>query len=124
MSRVRGIRGATTADSNSEDAVVEATGELLRELVDRNGINVEDVAAAIFTTTDDLDTKYPASVARQQLGWEYVALMDAQQVNVRDGLPLCIRVLLLVNTDKAPQDLRNVYLKGAANLRESGDEEV
>lgn len=123
MSSVRGIRGATTADSNSNDAVVEATGKLLRDLVDQNDIDLGDVAAAIFTTTDDLDTKFPASVARQQLGWEYVALIDAQQVSVRGGLPLCIRVLLLVNTDKAPQDLKNVYLKQAANLRE-GDEEV
>ena len=119
MSRVLGIRGATTADSNTGEAVAEATAEMLDELVRRNGLKVDDVAAAVFSTTADLDTRYPASVARLEMGWEYVALMDVQQADVRGGVPLCIRVLLLVNTDRAPHDLVNVYLRGAAGLREA-----
>jgi chorismate mutase len=117
MTRLRGIRGATTADSNSEEAVVEATSELLLSVVDGNGIDLEDVAAVIFTTTEDVDGEYPATVARKVLGWEYVPLLDVQQMKTSGGVELCIRVLMLVNTDKGPEELTHVYLKGARDLR-------
>ena len=117
MNRVRGLRGATTADGNTEEALIAATKELLEKLVDANDIDAEDVAAVLFTATDDLGAFHPARVARAILGWEHVALMDLQQMKVRDSLPLCIRVLLLINTGKASHELTNVYLKGAANLR-------
>ena len=118
MFRVRGIRGATTSDSNTVDDMTEATSQLLKELVRRNGIDADDVAAALFSTTSDLSSMYPASVARLQLGWVHVALMDVQQVEVRGGVPLCIRVLLLVNTTRSSQELENVYMNGAVGLRD------
>ena len=123
MVRVHGIRGATTADANTREAILQATGELLAKLVEDNELEVDDVAAAFFTTTKDLDAEFPAQAARR-LGWEYVALMGAREMNVPDSLAQCIRVLLLVNTGKAPGELNNVYLRGAVNLRDRGIREA
>ena len=123
MTGVRGIRGATTADTNSKEAILEATKELLGRLVEANDIDVDDVAAAYFTATDDLDAEFPALAARQR-GWTKTALMCAREMNVGDGADRCIRVLLLVNTDKALEEIEFVYLKGASDLRSRGTEEV
>ena len=121
MSKMRGIRGATTSDSNSVEDVSEATSVLLNEILSRNSIMADDIAAALFSTTDDLNSMYPASVARVSLGWEHVALMDVQQAKVQNEVALCIRVLLLINTDKDAKDLNNVYLKGAVGLLDNND---
>ena len=75
MSRVRGIRGATTSDGNTREAILDATTELLAKLVEANDIQPDDVAAAIFTTTEDLNADFPA-VAARRMGWRYVALLD------------------------------------------------
>ena len=123
MTKVRGIRGATTADCNTREAIVQATKELLEELIEANDIEADDVAAAIFSTTPDLNAEFPA-VAARQLGWVYVALMCGHEMAVPDAQARCVRVLILINTDKSPQELRNVYLKGAKNLRDRGTEEV
>ena len=123
MTGVRGIRGATSADTNSKEAILEATTELLGRLVEANDIDVDDVAAAYFTATDDLNAEFPALAARQ-MGWTSAALMCAREMNVEDGAKRCIRVLLLVNTDKTPEDIEFVYLRGASNLRSRGMEEV
>jgi chorismate mutase len=119
MTKVRGIRGATTANSNSRDAILSATKELLDRLIEANDIDPDDVAAAIFTTTPDLNAEFPAAAARL-MGWTYVALMGASEVYVSDAPPMCIRVLILTNTEKSAKELQNVYLKGAANLRSRG----
>ena len=123
MARVRGIRGATTADANTKEAILQATSELLAKLVEDNALELDELAAAFFTTTDDLDAEFPAQAARR-LGWEYVALIGAREMNVPDSLAQCIRVLLLVNTDKAPGEFNNVYLREAVNLRDRGMGEV
>jgi chorismate mutase len=123
MTGVRGIRGATSADTNSKEAILEATTELLGRLVEANDVDVNDVAAAYFTATDDLNAEFPALAARQ-MGWTETALMCAREMNVEDGAKRCIRVLLLVNTDKALEEIEFVYLKRASNLRSRGTEEV
>jgi chorismate mutase len=123
MARVRGIRGATTADSNTREAITQATKELLGRLVEDNDIQVDDVAAAFFTTTEDLNAEFPALAARQ-MGWDYVALLDGQEMRVPKAQDRCIRVLLIINTDKSPQKLNHVYLKGAASLRDRWTEEA
>ena len=122
MSMVRGIRGATTADNNSKEAIVEATKEMLAELIEANDVVPDDVAAAIFSTTRDLNAEFPA-VAARLMGWNYVALMCGHEMAVPDAQTQCIRVMVLVNTEKSPQELSNVYLRGAANLRDRGMEE-
>jgi chorismate mutase len=123
MTGVRGIRGATSADTNSKEAILEATTELLGRLVEANDVDLDDVAAAYFTATDDLNAEFPALAARQ-MGWTETALMCAREMNVEDGAKRCIRVLLLVNTDKALEEIEFVYLKRASNLRSRGTEEV
>jgi chorismate mutase len=114
----RGFRGATTASANTKAAINDATEEMLRALVKVNDLAPEFIAAASFFVTPDLNAEYPASVARRRLGWTYVALTDAVEIDVPYGLPMCIRVLILANTEKAPEEIKNVYLRGAENLRQ------
>ena len=117
MAKVRGLRGATTADANTRDDILEATSELLERLVEANDVNTDDIAAVTFSTTKDLDAEFPAVAARVHMGWSDVAIMCGHEMDVPGGQERCIRVLILVNTDKSPQDLEMVYLRDAANLR-------
>ena len=114
-----GIRGATTAEDNSRDSILSATKELLQRITDENDLDKSQVAAVWFTTTSDLNAEYPALAARQ-LGWMNAALLCAHEMAVPNGLPRCIRVLILVNTSKSPEDLKYVYLKEAQGLRTQG----
>ena len=118
MSKVRGIRGATTSDRNTKEAIVEAASEMLSQLIEANDIDPDDVAAALFTTTTDLTAEFP-TVAARRMGWTGVALMNGHEMAVPDAQGQCIRVLVL-NTDKSPSELSHVYLKGAVNLRARG----
>ena len=121
MTKVRGIRGATTADTNTRDDVLGATKALLEELIKANNIDPNDVAAAFFTTTPDLNAEFPAAAARL-MGWTYVALMGASEIDVPDAPPLCVRVLILINTDKPASEIMNIYQCGAEHLRSRGVE--
>ncbi|XWX04789.1 chorismate mutase [Aggregatilineales bacterium SYSU G02658] len=116
MLMVRGVRGAITADANTAEAIHAATTEVLREIVRLNGIQPEDVASVLFTTTPDLNAAFPAKAARD-MGWHQVALMGFQEMDVPDGVKLCIRVLVHWNTTKQQHELEHVYLKGAVSLR-------
>lgn len=115
---VRGIRGATTADENSRQAILEATKDLLQAILVANDLALEDVASALFTVTADLDATFPALAARQ-IGWDLVPLTCAREIDVPGSLRGCVRVLLHVNTDRPAAEIRHVYLKGAERLRES-----
>ena len=121
MTVCRGIRGATVADENTAEAIYEATRELLSKLIEANEIEEQDVAAAYFTMTPDLNACFPAAAARQ-LGWNQTALMGATEVDVPGSLDKCIRILILLNTDKMPADLVSLYLNGTATLRAQGVE--
>ena len=105
MTKVRGIRGATTADDNTKEAILDATRELLENLVNTNGVVIDDIAAVTLTTTRDLNATFPAVAARKYLGWDDVALICGHEMNVPDAQPRCIRVLMLVNTDKSPREI-------------------
>lgn len=112
----RGIRGATTADENTAEAIVAATKELLERIVAANGLKVEDVASVIFTTTPDLNAQFPALAARQ-LGWQDAALLCAREIDVPGSLERCIRVLIHWNTEKNAAEIKHVYLEGAKALK-------
>lgn len=114
----RGVRGATTADANTQEAILAATRDLLQEMVRLNGFTPEDVASAWFTVTHDLNAAFPATAARQ-LGWDLVPLMDALEIDVIGAMPMCIRALVNINTEKRQDEIQFVYLKGAAGLRAS-----
>jgi len=117
----RGIRGATTTQENIDTAIYAATRELLTQLIDANQIDQENVAAAYFTVTTDLDAAYPAAAARQ-LGWNSTALMCSTEIPVPGSLPRCIRVMVLYNTEKSQLEMVNIYLNGTDVLRLQGVE--
>lgn len=113
---VRGIRGATTVDHNSSEAILAATRELLLAIIAANGVKPDDIASALFTTTPDLTAEYPARAARE-LGWGAVPLLGATEMQVDGGLPRCIRVLVHVNTRKSASSIKHIYLRYARSLR-------
>ena len=117
---VRGIRGATTATANTAQAIIEATEELLSELVNLNDLDSNEIASAFFTTTPDLNAEFPAHAARR-LGWLNVPMlcghdMQVLQPNPR-GVPMCVRVLLMYNTPRPQSAMRFAYLRGAEAIK-------
>jgi len=117
---VRGIRGATTSTANTAEAITEATDELLRELVKANALDEAEICFAFFTTTQDLNAEFPAYAARR-LGWLEVPLLCGHDMNVTlpnpRGVPMCIRILLLYNTDRPQSEMRFIYLRGAKAIK-------
>ena len=117
---VRGIRGATTAEADTEAAILEATEDLLTQIGTANAVRPEDVAGIWFTTSRDLSAEFPARAARR-LGWTEVPMLCGHEMEVpaanNRSVPRCIRVLLLVNTERPASDVRFVYLRGARHLR-------
>jgi chorismate mutase len=116
----RGVRGATTVKNNDKDEILEATRELLSMVVRVNDIEIEDIASIYLTTTKDLDVTYPAFAARQ-LGWYDLALLCGHEMEVPDGLPLCIRVMIHWNTTKSQNEIAHIYLREAKVLRMDRD---
>ena len=119
MTVCRGIRGATIAEENTADGIYSAT----KELIEGNSIIEREVAAVYFTMTPDLNAVFPAAVARQA-GWNNTALMGGTEIAVPGSLTKCIRILILLNTDKEPQELVNLYLRGTDALRRQGVESI
>ena len=114
---VRGIRGATTVDRDESELVLAATSELLESLLSANGIDsFEEIVSAVFTTTSDLCSTFPAEAARR-LGMNQVPLLCASEIPVPGSMRLCIRVLLHVNTDRTQSEIVHVYLGEARKLR-------
>ena len=116
MTACRGVRGATTVETNSREAIVAGTRELLVEVMTRNGMVVDDIASAFFSTSPDLNAEFPA-VAARELGWRFVALMCGHEMSVPHALERCVRVMIHWNTDTPPAEIKHVYLKGATKLR-------
>jgi chorismate mutase len=114
--KCRGIRGATSVDENTADAILLAARQLLEQMVAANDIQVDDLVSVTFTGTADLDAAYPGQAARE-MGWVNVPLLCVQEMAVADSLPRCIRVLVLWNTDRRPNEIRHVYLGRARALR-------
>ena len=114
--KCRGIRGATTVDTNTKEDILKATRELLQDMVKANDVRGEDVASILFTTTSDLNATFPAEAARE-LGLSQVPLLCGQEIDVPGSLPMCLRILILFNTGKTAEDIVHVYLKDAKKLR-------
>ena len=114
---VRGIRGAISVEDGAPEALHQATRELLLKMLEANGIqSYEELAAVIFTVTEDLTSAFPAEAARQ-IGMHRVPLLSAREVPVPGSLPRVIRVLALWNTDTPQDRVRHVYLREAVRLR-------
>ncbi len=113
---IQAIRGATTCVKNSSEAIELAVNELVNELIKRNSLNPDQIISVTFSVTNDLNACFPAAIARKQIGWEKIALLDCQQMYVEGDLPYCVRILALVNLldEQSPQ---HTYLGKAISLR-------
>lgn len=114
---MRGLRGATTVPSDDKEEIWRAARLMTEEILKRNELSPESIGAAIFSMTEDLTAAFPSTGARSLPGFDMVPLFDARQCAVEGSLPRCIRVLLLIDTDKEQKDLLHVYQGGAASLR-------
>ena len=114
---VRGLRGATTVDADTVVQVTERSQELMRELLAKNGLVEDDIVSALFTTTADVTSIFPAAAIRE-IGFGAVPLLCAAEIPVPDSMPRCIRVLLHVYTARARDEMHHVYLHGAQGLRD------
>ena len=113
---IRGIRGAITVKNNTKQDILAATEELLEEMIAENDLVEEKMASIFFSLTSDLDAVFPA-VAARNIGYEQVALFCSQELDIKDGLEKCIRVLIHYNTDIKQKDIKHIYLRQAKNLR-------
>ncbi len=115
--RVRGVRGATTVEENTIEAVRIAVLELMTAIAKSNNIDPKQIVSVTFSVTSDIDVMFPAQIARSQLQWEYVPLLDVQQMYVKGGLSKCIRVLMHINTLLEQDQICHVYQNRAKHLR-------
>jgi chorismate mutase len=115
--QLRGLRGATTCDEDTPDAIEGATQELLRSMMDLNELAHDDIVSVIFTTTRDLTSTFPATVARG-IGFGDVPLLCASEIDVPGSMPKCVRILMHVYTTRSRSELRHVYLRNAQGLRD------
>ena len=114
---VRALRGATTVDSDTAEQVRERTVALLEQMVERNGVDHDDIISVLFTATDDIHAIFPATPARK-FGLGDVPLICARELDIVGATPRCIRVLMHLTTERGRSEMRHVYLEGAAALRD------
>lgn len=116
IKRLRGVRGATTVAYDDAALIFNATQELLQDILERNNASKDDIISALFTTTPDLRSDFPARAARE-LGWADVPMLCSVEMDVVNALPFCIRVLLHIELAGERAQVRHVYLNRAEELR-------
>ncbi|MGI8427522.1 MAG: chorismate mutase [Actinomycetota bacterium] len=114
--QIRGLRGATSVPSDTKQNIVEATAELLKEMMDRNELSQDDLVSIIFTATRDLRSEFPAAAARE-IGISDIPLLCASEIDVEGAIPKVIRVLMHISTTKDRSALHHIYLREAKPLR-------
>ena len=114
---MRGIRGATTIESDTPELIWQETAKLVTQMTEINKIDVEDIVSVTISTTPDIKSAFPAKAVRTMDGWEYVPTMCMHEMNVPGALPLCIRVLMHVNLNISQRDVHHIYLNEAVQLR-------
>lgn len=113
--RLFAVRGATQVEANEAEAILSATEELMRELIERNGMEPADMVSCLFTTTDDLDAEFPA-VAARNLGLDSVPLLCCREIPVPGSMPRVIRVMLHFYAPESHEPA-HAYIGEAQNLR-------
>jgi chorismate mutase len=111
---VRAIRGAVQLDADERDHLLASVDELIRAILEQNGLSNDDLISMIFTATPDLHSEFPA----RRLGIGDVPLLCSQELDVDGAMPRVIRVMVHAETDLKKSDVRHVYLRGAAALRQ------
>jgi chorismate mutase len=114
---IRGVRGAITVSSNTEEEIISATEELLAKVIELNQISPDSVASAFISTTEDINAAFPAKAMRKFEGWTYVPVMCMREIPVPNSLKMCIRIMMHVNTNKLQEKIVHVYLSDAIALR-------
>lgn len=114
---VRALRGATTVDADDPDEIAERTHALLVAMIERNGVDHDDIVSIIFTATSDIVSVFPATAVRRY-GLGDIPLLCARELDVVGSVPRCIRVMMHVSTDRSRSELHHVYLEGARGLRD------
>ena len=113
---VRAVRGAVQVGSDDRDAILEATAELVTEVMSRNDLTPGDVISVLFTATQDLTAEFPALAARK-FGFHDVPLICASEMAVPGAMPRVVRLMAHIETDRPRAAIQHVYLRGAAALR-------
>lgn len=114
---IRGVRGATTVEQDTEADVVVAVEKLMAEMIVANQIEPEMVASVFVSATDDICSVFPAKALRSMNGWKYVPVTCMAEISVENALKLCIRVMLHLNTTKSQAEIQHIYQAGAKVLR-------
>jgi chorismate mutase len=114
---VRAVRGATTVDHDTPGEIEERVVELLRQILDRNGLEEDDIISILFTATSDIVSTFPATAARS-MGLGAVPLICARELDIVGSTERCLRVMLHVSTERPRSDIHHVYLEGAQGLRD------
>ena len=114
---LRGIRGATTVELNTKEAIWHAAQVLVTKMMSANQLNFEQIGAAIFSSTEDLTAAFPSTGVRQLPSFDAVPMFDTREPSVEKSLPMCIRVLLLVDSTLNAHEITHVYLNKARELR-------
>ena len=114
---VRAVRGATTVDADTSDAITERVVALLSQILERNDLAEEDIISILFTATEDIVSTFPATAARS-MGLGAVPLICARELSVVGSVPRCVRVMLHVTTERRRDQIHHVYLEGAQGLRD------
>jgi chorismate mutase len=114
---LRAIRGATTVEEDTPEAVTDRVVALLGQILERNGLEEDDIVSILFTATEDIVSIFPATAARN-MGLGAVPLICARELAVVGSVPRCIRVMLHVTTERPREEIHHVYLEGAQGLRD------
>jgi chorismate mutase len=122
--KVRAVRGAASIEENSSEAIQNATGELLKEILTQNKISSDDIISAVFTVTEDIDAEFPAKTARIQFGWNDTPMVCAREIPVQGSLEKCIRVMILFYTKLGKKEISHVYQGRAKALRPDLQENI
>src|SRR5690625_1738486 len=113
----RGVRGATTVNENNRNEILNNTRILIEEMVSKNDIQPESVSHVFISVTSDINATFPAQSLRELDGWMYVPVMCMKEIDVPGSLTKCIRVMMVVNSNKDQHEIEHVFHNSAVQLR-------
>ncbi len=114
---MRGIRGAITVSADRPEEILTETRKLVLEMAEQNRVDPEHVASVVISTTTDISSAFPAKAVRTIENWTYVPVMCTHEMDVPGSMPLCIRVMMHVNTAVGQKDIHHIYMNDAVKLR-------
>lgn len=114
---MRGIRGAITVSADNPEEILSETRKLVLEMAEQNQVDPELVASVVISTTTDISSAFPAKAVRTIENWTFVPVMCTHEMDVPGSMPLCIRVMMHVNTPVTQKGIHHVYMNDAVKLR-------